>query len=435
MIKAWRKVALLFVLLCFSTAVAQDATCGPLVQQALSAVENGCGSTGRNQACYGYVALDATPRDGVQNFTFAKAGDLANVADVETLRLSALDEAKKTWGIALMKLQANLPDTLPGQNVTFLMFGNVQVQNAVPASTELKTVEITSKSRINVRGGPSTNYGVIGSLGAGDIATANGRNDQSTWLRIQLPGSSALGWVSASLVSTSDVSGLSVFTADDNAPAFTPMQAFYFSTGIGKSACNGAPQDGILIQTPEGAGKIALRANDVDISLGSTGYLQGAPGTTMKVSVVEGEGKISSDGKTVTVPAGSEVEVPVDNDLKASGPPGDVKPYNSDDVANLPIDVLPRKITVADPASEQIIDRANGRGGGGGGTSSGGTTLYGGITVPPGMDICQALAAAGMSGAQYRAMIDEVLAAMAGQPNVGQMEASFNQIKQMVANC
>ena len=30
-----------------------------------------------------------------------------------------------------MKLQANLPDSLPGQNVTFLMFGDVQIQNAV----------------------------------------------------------------------------------------------------------------------------------------------------------------------------------------------------------------------------------------------------------------------------------------------------------------
>jgi hypothetical protein len=30
-----------------------------------------------------------------------------------------------------MRLQANLPDTLPGQNVTFLLFGNVEITNAV----------------------------------------------------------------------------------------------------------------------------------------------------------------------------------------------------------------------------------------------------------------------------------------------------------------
>ena len=34
------------------------------------------------------------------------------------------------WGVALMRIQANLPDTLPGQNVTMLIFGDVQIQNA-----------------------------------------------------------------------------------------------------------------------------------------------------------------------------------------------------------------------------------------------------------------------------------------------------------------
>ena len=37
-----------------------------------------------------------------------------------------------------------------------------------------------------------------------------------------------------------------------------------------------APQDGILIQTPKGVGQINMRANDVDIQLGSTAYLAGA---------------------------------------------------------------------------------------------------------------------------------------------------------------
>ena len=122
-----RKIVYLSVLLCFTTALAQDATCSAIVQQAMADVQQDCAPTGRNQACYGYVSLDATPREGVQNFSFAKAGDLASVGDLDTLRLSALDVAKNTWGIALMKLQANLPDALPGQNVTFLLFGDVEI--------------------------------------------------------------------------------------------------------------------------------------------------------------------------------------------------------------------------------------------------------------------------------------------------------------------
>src|SRR3954463_16404914 len=87
MMKPFRKIVYLLLLLCFTTALAQDATCSAIVQQALAAVQQDCAPTGRNQACYGYVSLDVTPRDGVENFTFAKAGDLANVADLDTLRL------------------------------------------------------------------------------------------------------------------------------------------------------------------------------------------------------------------------------------------------------------------------------------------------------------------------------------------------------------
>ena len=93
-------------------------------------MQKDCAATGRNQACYGYVSLEATPRDGVQNFTLYAGRRSGQRGRPRHLHLSALDIAKNTWGIALMKLQANLPDTLPGQNVTFLMFGDVQIQNA-----------------------------------------------------------------------------------------------------------------------------------------------------------------------------------------------------------------------------------------------------------------------------------------------------------------
>src|SRR5690606_24390666 len=35
-----------------------------------------------------------------------------------------------TWGVSLLKAQANLPDTLPGQNVTFLLYGGAALDNA-----------------------------------------------------------------------------------------------------------------------------------------------------------------------------------------------------------------------------------------------------------------------------------------------------------------
>ena len=40
-----------------------------------------------------------------------------------------LNRQTGTWGLSLLKLQANLPDTNPGQNVTFLVFGDTSVDN------------------------------------------------------------------------------------------------------------------------------------------------------------------------------------------------------------------------------------------------------------------------------------------------------------------
>ena len=324
--KLFRKIAILFVLVCFSSvvALAQSAVCSDLVQRALSAVGDSCAPTGRNEACYGYVSLEATAREGAQDFSFTHAGDLANVADLQTLRLSALDTANNTWGIALMKLQANLPDALPGENVTFLLFGDVQIDNAVADTPALATLEATANGNSNVRSGPGTSYQVAGSLTKNDTLTVNGRNQDGSWLRIQIPDSNSLGWVRADLITvTGDVTSLSVVDAADLEVPYTPMQAFYFRTGITQTTCADAPQDGILIQTPEGVGQINVRANDVDIQLGSTAYLQALPGDHMTVSVVEGQGQITAEGKTVTVPAGAQVDIPIDADMKASGIPGD----------------------------------------------------------------------------------------------------------------
>ncbi len=52
-----------------------------------------------------------------------------------------------------------------------------------------------------------------------------------------------------------------------------PMQAFYFNTGITQTDCQSVPADGILIQTPEGVGKVNMQANGVNIQVSSGGRL------------------------------------------------------------------------------------------------------------------------------------------------------------------
>ncbi len=111
--------------------LAQVNACPEIVSKALTAADAACKKTGRNQACYGNFNLEAQGQPGAENFTFNKAGDIVNIADVQTLKLSPMNVNADQWGVALMKLQANIPDTLPGQNVTFLLFGDVEITNAI----------------------------------------------------------------------------------------------------------------------------------------------------------------------------------------------------------------------------------------------------------------------------------------------------------------
>ncbi|MBA3874424.1 MAG: hypothetical protein H0X30_35290, partial [Anaerolineae bacterium] len=111
--------------------LAQINSCPEIVSKALSEADAACKQTGRNQACYGNFNLQATGQPGAENFSFNEVGDIVNIADVQSLKLSPMNVDKGQWGVALMKLQVNIPNTLPGQNVTFLLFGDVEITNAV----------------------------------------------------------------------------------------------------------------------------------------------------------------------------------------------------------------------------------------------------------------------------------------------------------------
>jgi hypothetical protein len=369
-----KSIVLAFSLL-FSVSVvvaAAQAECPAIVQQALAATDTACADTGRNQACYGNIDLSAVPQEGVTDFVFSQPGDLVDVTGVQTLTLAPLDEQGDTWGVALMRIQANLPDTLPGQNVTFLLFGDVEIQNAVDPNQSVQTtaplgvtLDVTISSPTPLLESITGDTGLPELLDAGTQVVADGQAAFGQMLHVTLADGRA-GWIPAAMVQVDgDVTTLPEFSLDGEPPAanadapvaLTPMQAFYFKTGLNDSPCTEAPDSGILIQTPEGAGKIDLVVNDVKVSLGSTGYFQAQPGAEMTISVVEGEAEVESDGVTVTVPAGMQTGIPVDDELHASGAPEEPQPY--DELGALPISVLPREITIAEPLAEATVSAAS----------------------------------------------------------------------------
>src|SRR5689334_22952552 len=111
-----------------SPTVATALSCDDLVTTALNKANQVCTTLGRNQACYGNSLIDVELQPNATT-TFSKAGDIVGIDLIRKLTTAPLDTTKQVWGIAIMKVQANLPGTLPGQNVTFLLFGNAVLDN------------------------------------------------------------------------------------------------------------------------------------------------------------------------------------------------------------------------------------------------------------------------------------------------------------------
>lgn len=118
-----------------------NAFCAELVNQAVAAVGSLCGNLGRNLACYGNrtVAVNFQPNS---NLTFNESGDIVDLLAIRRLSTAPLDPATNDWGIAVIKAQANLPGALPGQNVTFVLFGDTTTDNPSP---DMRAVTINTR--------------------------------------------------------------------------------------------------------------------------------------------------------------------------------------------------------------------------------------------------------------------------------------------------
>jgi hypothetical protein len=300
---------LLLLALAVVPAQAQDAnaTCPTLVSEALASIGSVCSGAVRNSACYGYDRVNATFFQAQPDDLFAKPGDQTELGVIQTIRTAGLDPENGVWGLALLQLQANIPDALPGQSLTFLLMGDVEVQNAVTAN-EIVIVPVTATTNANLRSGPGTNFNVLGSSAAGQSFNADGLSADGQWVRIDYQGEPA--WISLSLV-TGDTGTLNVAQEGDT---LAPMQAIYLKTGLGAVECEGAPASSLVVQGPQGL-TVNFSVNGAQVEIGSTVVFQagegsdGAPGA-MQIAVLDGHAV--ADG--VYIPTGHTSEVELDEE-------------------------------------------------------------------------------------------------------------------------
>jgi hypothetical protein len=302
------KLALLICLsLVFISPVfggAQDSgQCTALVENAFAAVGQSCDSLDRNSACYGYNRVDATFQETVADDFFTESGDTTELTMLETIHTYGLDEALERWGIALMRVQANVPNTLPGQSVIFMLLGESAVQNAVEPEDALLpsdlSVDVTTNVRAKLRSGPGLNANVIDIADVGTVLTADALNDGLNWLRVLY--NDAPAWVNREIVNADGLDALPVIGPETR----TPMQAFYFTTQISDVDCNQAP-DTLLIQGPQNL-KIDLDANQANIQIGSTILLNMVDSDTMQLVVLDGQAVVNE----LIIPEGFKAFTPV----------------------------------------------------------------------------------------------------------------------------
>lgn len=231
------------VLLLSVVVIAQDDTCPQIIYDAVLQASDACADTGQNEICYGNSNITAIPRSDAK-ITFAHPGDISPLSDIQSIQSSGLNG--NDFGIALMRVQANVPNSLPGQVITFMLMGEASLEDSNPKQ---------------------------------------------------------------------------------------PLQAFFFTPGIGQSRCQDYNYDTLAVSSPEGL-TVTFNVNGVDVNLGSTAMIVSQEPDTYDILVVKGKSTVSSGDETVTVEAGNWTQITSDGQLAQP------KPFPPERVERIPFDLL-----------------------------------------------------------------------------------------------
>jgi len=281
-------------------------TCPALVDLALERVDNSCSGLDRNSACYGFNNVEASFAREVDPGFFTQPSDRGALTLFERIETAPLDLALEQWGVAVLSAQANLPNTLPGQAVTFLLIGDVTLENEVDednAFVPIDPINVITNAAADVHIAPDDSADIIDTLTAGMVLDVDAQSGDGNWLRAIFED--RVGWLQTSAVSPSPLlDDLPMLTSESR----SSLQAFSVQTGVRGLQCSEAPS-ALAIQSPEGI-QIDLTVNGADIRIGSTIIMQSISDTEFVIIVVEGHVEI--DG--VIIEAGQAINAMLDED-------------------------------------------------------------------------------------------------------------------------
>lgn len=339
---------------------AQSSSCLGLYESAFDTTQSLCSSTGRNQACYGNNTVSLTSFSDTVNIEFDTPGDITDIEKIRSLSLSSLNENNSSeWGIAMLRLLANLNPTQT-ENLTMFLFGDVEVETA---TDDVITYPVSTYVASNMRQYPNTSAFVVASVPQNTEIDAIGRLADNSWLQVHDTENNTSGWISAELLAYNTLDEIPIIEATQ--PYFGPMQAFYFrSNGLGDgSNCSSVPVDGLMIQTPEGVGRVTVWVNEITFDFlantASTAMIYPPTDNVMTVDMLEGAAAITSDQGGYVAVAGSSIsiETPADGDgsVKVNAPEPIAQSVDNSFANKL----LPRNVEDTVPTDVGILANAN----------------------------------------------------------------------------
>lgn len=341
-------VLVLMLFLIAAPVAAQDApVCPAQVMLALARSGSACFQLERNQACFG----NGTVEGGffaTDHAAWSKPGDIVGVGALKAVRVKPIE---KGISVATLFTQANLSDA-EERRIVFMLFGDAVLENLVPPLPELV---IAATGALNIRHTPETKGDIVNKIAINKALIANGRTEDGVWLRVKIPNTNDLGWVSRDVIrADGDINALAVVGIDT--PVYRPFQVFNVKT-TSNPLCDGKLDSGLLLQAPTVA-DTRLTMNGVDLRLASTLFVQ-VQGDSLVVNVLDGEAELSVNGAAEFVPAGARTHIPLDaTTLMASDAPARAEPYANADFVALPTGNLPYRLTIAAALTQEQIDQA-----------------------------------------------------------------------------
>ncbi len=272
-------------------------SCPALVRQALQSLGTNCAQLGRNVVCYGNDQVRAKFTEDVAEDFFTKPADLASLNTVASVSAASLSLDESRWGVAVMNVQANVPETLPGQAVTFILLGDVEVENATDpaqAAAPRPSLPVTTRVNSNLRSGPGTNFNRLGVAPAGSTLNADALSADRQWVRIVYRDTA--GWMFRDNLNP-DPAIDSLRPADLTERGL--MQAFFLRSGIGEPTCEDATEQALLVQGPKNY-TVNLTVNGARVDISSSVMFrtlseEGAEDSLLEISVLDGQAVVLPD--------------------------------------------------------------------------------------------------------------------------------------------